>query len=122
MKRSLYNAWLKALETAPKTRYLLKDSKGMCCLGVLCTLIPDIKLSKKRLARSPTWFKYKKDKSCASIPNELSKELGISKTGQRIDGGRYRSLTYINDNSDTFAPVIQALRDHPEAYFEIEED
>lgn len=40
MKKRIKNKWLKALRSGDykQTKKVLKDSKGYCCLGVLCDL------------------------------------------------------------------------------------
>ena len=122
MKRSLYNAWLKALETAPNGAGVLKNDQGMCCLGVLCSIIPEVTESiYKEAEGSVTQFAYKGTNSIHYLPDNLAGELSMSTSGSAYFGTGV-SLTILNDSSNTFAPVIQALRDHPENYFEIEED
>ena len=121
MKRSLYNAWLKELETAPKTKHTLKNQQGMCCLGVLCSIIPEVEEVSIGVYND-TYFKYKGDTKASCLPLTLANELDIHEIGiSKIP--QYRaSLSYINDNNDTFEPIIKILKETPELYFTIEED
>ena len=121
MKRSLYNAWLKALETAPKTKRHLKDDTGMCCLGVLCSITPEATFFKGDNDDVYT-VAYGKDTSSSVLPWDLSFELGINVSGASKRYPYATPLTILNDANDTFEPVIAVLRNNPEHYFNIEED
>jgi hypothetical protein len=107
MKRALYYEWLKALETAPKTKGCLKDEKGMCCLGVLCDIHPSVKWDGETA-------RFKDTTSSMILPLAMTMELDL-------DDYESKKLAHLNDKSDTFAPVIEYLKANEGKLFPIED-
>lgn len=113
MKRVMYERWLKELETAPKTTGCLKDDKGMCCLGVLCSLHEGIEF--KGAFAFDTEYKGVKTGLKLIMPKNLTDELGMSNEVIKALAGLY-------DTTDTFTPVINHLRENEGRLFPIEGD
>jgi len=117
MKRELYNKWLEALETAPKTKGRLKDNDGMCCLGVLCDISQGRTWRKTQMLSNggqDVWYKNETVDPYQLLPANLARELGIADKGQL-------ALSDVNDRNDTFRPVIEYLKANEGKLFPIED-
>ena len=97
---------IKALESGDykKGRTLLRTvDDEYCCLGVMCEVIG----MKSELNLEETTWMYQGLSSAA--PKKVMQEFGLySEFGDTIDNKE--SLVNINDENDTFQPVIEALK------------
>ena len=95
MKSELKQKWLEALETYPKTKGCLKNSKGYCCLGVLAEITGNLMVDEKGTG----WVEH----HYGALPFFVRKELGLSSNNQE-------SLISLNDKNDTFKEVMEYIK------------
>lgn len=99
--------WLEALKSgdyAKGTKDLRNSDDEYCCLGVACELFTP----EKAFFLRDGVYSYEGCPSGASkdVINALGLYHGL---GQKEGGNFLGSLAHINDNSDSFAPVIKAI-------------
>tara|TARA_A100001391_G_scaffold112237_3_gene75431 strand:- start:639 stop:986 length:348 start_codon:yes stop_codon:yes gene_type:complete len=111
MTEEQFDEWIKKLEDpeteAKKGKYTLKDKKGnMCCLGVLACInnIPN--------TLPKDYVDYKFEFPDDPVPEERT-DLPTS-NWMGISGSLAGDIASTNDNSDTFKPVIEYLKNNKE--------
>ena len=109
MTQEQFDEWIAALEDpeTKKGKYALKRTSGeMCCLGVLACLhkVPHTKTG----IRSTYAFEFDKETSVTAP------DIGW----MGLDSSLLTSLINLNDNNDTFTPVVRYLKDHKDKIVE----
>lgn len=105
--------WIEALESGDYTKgkmYLRDTDDNYCCLGVACQLFLDspvvIKSKYNCIAYS---YCCDTEANICMAPVMVVEALGLhTDLGSSLDGSQ--ELSSINDNSDSFAPVITAIK------------
>lgn len=115
MTPELKAAWVSDLKSGkyPKTKGHLKDTTGYCCLGVLLETAGGGFTDK-------TWnkdvcFLPVKDMCYLPVNVSLTRSNELSEAGKEQFGlthGQHDDLTHLNDESDTFAEVIDYIENN----------
>ncbi len=94
---------IEALKTYPKTKKMLRNSKGFCCIGVLCELHSFKSEPESFRDRYAYLFGDTYPVDTAVMPCDIFRNLtGLSNLDMR-------DLMNLNDNCNTFYPVIEQL-------------
>jgi hypothetical protein len=101
MKKAIKENWLAALRSGEYKKgksYLRKKDNTYCCLGVLCDILDTgwmIEDDSHNYIRT-------KDNCTVWLSNDIKKNCEISWDEEGV-------LIALNDNSETFAPVIEYI-------------
>jgi hypothetical protein len=124
-KKFIVEELIPALESGEYTkgtgmlRYTPDDGEPdkFCCLGVACQILSDKELiaqPKRKVGHSAWEWPTVDSMLCeveGSLPSDAVELLGMDPLGQ-FKGTDYDNLANVNDQSDTFGPVIDTLRKH----------
>ena len=113
MNPEIKERWIAALESGdyPKTKGVLKDEEGYCCLGVLCEIAIQDGVIKKI---PPNNRQNYMSKVGAFLPRKVAKWAGIkdvSHPKSDPDSSEQGKLAAHNDLSEDFSTVIQVIKD-----------
>jgi hypothetical protein len=111
MRRDVAEKWITALESGlyPQAKGQLRTEKGLCCLGVLCSLHaeehPEIAV------RQTNPGKYLKETEV--LPKAVKDWAGM-RTQQGFYGSRYSTevLSDDNDRGHSFEEIAKTIRKH----------
>jgi hypothetical protein len=94
---------IEALKTYPKTKTVLRDDHGFCCIGVLCELHGFQSKFESHLDRYSYHFGDQYHIGISVMPKDIFKILTGLPPKDMMD------LMELNDNCNTFYPVIEQL-------------
>lgn len=109
MKKEIADRWIEALESGEykQTTGALRNSKGFCCLGVLCDLAHKEGLIGVRTYSSDV-FQY--DDSCSILPKSVRIWAGMADANGQLLNGTY--LTQLNDERGySFKDIANKIRE-----------
>lgn len=98
MKRSLFNKWIKALESGKfkqTTKKLGNSRDGYCCLAILCK-VAEVKFKGSR----------------GTLPYRFAISVGMTDEGSSLKGNK-PSLASLNDSGRSFKQIAVILRRNP---------
>lgn len=113
MDRDIATRWVKALRSGryKQAKEHLASTAGMCCLGVLCTIL------RTRVDKSDdAYWEFGIERNRLNLPAEVQARAGIKSRGGVFysllhdDGKIYRrELSALNDSGKSFAEIADMI-------------
>lgn len=106
MNPEVKKLWIEALRSGnyEQTRFLLRDKRGYCCLGVLCDLHPDVDwiISTPGIAFYPFGVE---ERDLGNLPDKASLWSGLTNEQKNI-------LMDMNDNGNSFEEIADYVENN----------
>lgn len=115
MKKSVMIKWVKALRSGKykQTKGYLKDSKGYCCLGVLCEISEIGEFVDEGLDYHYLISKGRSYKSYLSIlPVQVKHYAGLKSDNAHIMSIKTDLVTFNDSRDYTFHPIADIIEKH----------
>ena len=133
---NLYERWIEALESGkyPKTRRVLRNDLGYCCLGVVCDVV-DPNMWQRTDGQANYHIREGDKIHSVDLPHHIQQELKLySPTSMFLPSdlspellqeletiaGNPHSLVGVNDLTSDFDLVVKILKERPPSLFKKE--